>query len=127
MDILVDFESFGENFAIVGLEVFLQRSNGKFLVGFHCLDAFDPSAHKSFHHVSAALQKWFADNDRAAGILDRQLTQIDYSVISKFLSLESCIPRENRAIYRAHLESAEAFRQPPVWISATSRSGVRLW
>src|ERR687897_350319 len=104
MDGFVDFEGFVEYRAVAGLEKLLHDADGIFVVGFRRLDAFDPAPQESFNCVSPGGKKRFADDDRTAGILDRQLTEIDPLVKAELFGFESGIARHDGAVDGADLE-----------------------
>src|SRR5262245_60246877 len=110
MDGFINVENLFEHLAIAGLEKLLHHRDGVLSVRLGSFDAFDPAAQKPFHGISLGCKKGSADDNRAAGILDWKLTEIDQLMKSQFLSLQSCIPGDNGTIDGADFERPETFR-----------------
>src|SRR5262245_47023341 len=109
MDDVIDFENLFEHLAIAGLEKLLYHRDSVLAVRLGCFDAFDPAAQKPFHGISLGCKKGSADDNRAAGVLDWKLTEIDQLMKPQFLSLQSRIPSDNGGVDGADFERPETF------------------
>src|SRR5262249_2511412 len=111
MDGFINIENLFEHLSIAGLEELLHHRDSVLPVRLGCFDAFDPTPQKPFHGISLGCKKRSADDNRAAGILDRKLTEIDQLVKPQFLSFHSRIPSDNGTIDGADFECPEPFRK----------------